>query len=699
MDCWQKLGIAATADKREIKRAYAKLIKQNNPEDNPNEFQAIREAYDQALMIADYMQRDEEQDAKSPQDPLPSAAPGAQVRPAMEEPAHALREKDKVRGAQLEAIDVALAKLVPLLQQDESTAIAFCESTLKDEFYQALDVRYEFEGRLLVTLVRNDLFQFAFVEYLAHEFNWGIDIYRKGEMVVGHFDNDVRFSGAFYAVAHRYLLELVKLALKVHLQSPHQNFASTEAEQLEVLLFSEGRELELAEYCNAKRHRALIEAAYVFLTTNQFITRQSSFVPWKTLQWLIEHKIVRPVEAAKPRTSQPQKEEKQEAKISYWMVWLAIVFGIRLIASIVDDFDSNRQSPPQLTPSKSTSSSGNADIYAFPREKMDRIMKLQRDAEANDPEAQYTLAQEFLRGGDSALTKDTKRALNWLKRAAEQEYAPARETLGILYYTGEAGVQDYKIAVDMLTWAADHGRGDATFWLARAFDEGKAVERNAGKARKLLDRASELGSADAMRIKGMNIIYGRDPERNPVKGEELLKKSADMGNLNAAYQLAQEYLSGEHLELNYEQARKWLDFLSARRILIANFLLSQLYEKGLGVPQDSAQSKRLLAMDHVSPKVVNEFAWQLVTHPNKQLRNGDLAVQLMEPLLANPKTSDAVKLDTLAAAYAETGQFDQAVRMQQRALNELPADASASERSDFAAHLKLYQNNKTLGKQ
>ena len=46
---WNILEIAPTNDKKIIKKAYARLIKQHKPETSPEAYQKIREAYDKAL--------------------------------------------------------------------------------------------------------------------------------------------------------------------------------------------------------------------------------------------------------------------------------------------------------------------------------------------------------------------------------------------------------------------------------------------------------------------------------------------------------------------------------------------------------------------------------------------------------------------------------------------------------------------------
>ncbi len=99
-----------------------------------------------------------------------------------------------------------------------------------------------------------------------------------------------------------------------------------------------------------------------------------------------------------------------------------------------------------------------------------------------------------------------------------------------------------------------------------------------------------------------------------------------------------------------------------------------------------------LQANHVG--ALNSLGWLLATHPDERVRNGPEA--LAHALKACDLTSyeDAVKLDTLAAAYAETGQFDRAVATMNDAIEKLK-DTDRSELPDgFRARLELYQDRR-----
>jgi len=54
MNSWQILGIEPTKEKRKIKRAYAKMLAKYHPEEHPEYFSCIKDAYDFALKYAEW---------------------------------------------------------------------------------------------------------------------------------------------------------------------------------------------------------------------------------------------------------------------------------------------------------------------------------------------------------------------------------------------------------------------------------------------------------------------------------------------------------------------------------------------------------------------------------------------------------------------------------------------------------------------
>lgn len=50
---WTLLGIEPTKDKKAITVAYRAKLAHTNPEDKPNEFKALRAAYEEALKLAE----------------------------------------------------------------------------------------------------------------------------------------------------------------------------------------------------------------------------------------------------------------------------------------------------------------------------------------------------------------------------------------------------------------------------------------------------------------------------------------------------------------------------------------------------------------------------------------------------------------------------------------------------------------------
>ena len=70
-----------------------------------------------------------------------------------------------------------------------------------------------------------------------------------------------------------------------------------------------------------------------------------------------------------------------------------------------------------------------------------------------------------------------------------------------------------------------------------------------------------------------------------------------------------------------------------------------------------------------SPRMLDELAWLLATNPDSQVRDGAEAVRLAEHACDLTQHKIPALLDTLAAAYAEAGDFPRAISTAEEALN------------------------------
>jgi tetratricopeptide (TPR) repeat protein len=101
--------------------------------------------------------------------------------------------------------------------------------------------------------------------------------------------------------------------------------------------------------------------------------------------------------------------------------------------------------------------------------------------------------------------------------------------------------------------------------------------------------------------------------------------------------------------------------------------------------------RKVLGPEHPDTlTTMDQLARTLATSDSAEIRNGANAVHLSEEAVAGTHRTNAGFLDTLAAAYAETRQFDKAVAVEQEALG---LAKSEQDKKDYAARLKLYQTN------
>jgi tetratricopeptide (TPR) repeat protein len=81
-----------------------------------------------------------------------------------------------------------------------------------------------------------------------------------------------------------------------------------------------------------------------------------------------------------------------------------------------------------------------------------------------------------------------------------------------------------------------------------------------------------------------------------------------------------------------------------------------------------ADFEKALALDKDDEGLLNNFAWVLATSPDEKLRDGPRALKLATKAAEATKFETPHVLSTLAAAYAETGDYENAAKWSQKSV-------------------------------
>jgi len=107
-------------------------------------------------------------------------------------------------------------------------------------------------------------------------------------------------------------------------------------------------------------------------------------------------------------------------------------------------------------------------------------------------------------------------------------------------------------------------------------------------------------------------------------------------------------------------------------------------------PRAIADFRQALAIDGQSAEAYRSLAWLLATCPDQRYRNPRQALASAERAAQLAAPGDPFVLDALAAAHANAGRFDRAVRCQQEAILNVPGDFAGP----FQERLTLYQQRR-----
>ncbi|HEV2456275.1 MAG TPA: hypothetical protein VGY98_18565, partial [Verrucomicrobiae bacterium] len=126
-----------------------------------------------------------------------------------------------------------------------------------------------------------------------------------------------------------------------------------------------------------------------------------------------------------------------------------------------------------------------------------------------------------------------------------------------------------------------------------------------------------------------------------------------------------------------------------------NFYLAILFNKGGHYKEAKACLETAVKIKPNQPDSLNNLAWLLCTCPDKTVRDGETAVKLAEKACELTHDGSARYLTTLAAAYADVGQFDDAVATIQKAGGLAQETGQTQLFNADADLLQLFTNHQT----
>jgi serine/threonine protein kinase/tetratricopeptide (TPR) repeat protein len=169
----------------------------------------------------------------------------------------------------------------------------------------------------------------------------------------------------------------------------------------------------------------------------------------------------------------------------------------------------------------------------------------------------------------------------------------------------------------------------------------------------------------------------------------LANSYGEAGRRDESLKLREEVLALRRKVLGLEHP----DTIKAMQNLAFSYQEAGRWEEARKMSEEVLTLRRkVLGPEHPDTiQYLNDIAWLLATSETAEVRNGTNAVQFAEEAVAATHRSNAGFLDTLAAAYAETQQFEKAVAVQREAMS---LAKSEEETKDLGSRLILYQANK-----
>jgi TPR repeat protein len=201
------------------------------------------------------------------------------------------------------------------------------------------------------------------------------------------------------------------------------------------------------------------------------------------------------------------------------------------------------------------------------------------------------------------VERDFIKALQWYQQAADAGHIHSNYCIAKMFYGGEGVPQDYNQAKLFYKAAADGKDKYAYHGLGKMYDTGTGVEQNYSKAANWFTLASKEDAPYADYRLAQLYESGQGVEKDEELSSILYKKALDefveqekqQPNAADEFRIANMYLRGLGVEVNPQEAAKWLELCVEKEDPRAQYQLARMYQDGQGIQQDEAKAQELYA--------------------------------------------------------------------------------------------------------